>query len=108
MLQQRVEFFAQWRDLRPKSLRLDALRIAAPNPFQLCAEAVQRTQSEVHLAGQHSQPGRDQHAQRDGGALAERGHIRIQRAAVGGNHGDERCAGARQAHLLHACTQGLL
>ncbi|MFY1080164.1 hypothetical protein, partial [Escherichia coli] len=56
---QRVEFFAQWRDFRPKSPRLDALHIAAPNPFQLCTEAVQWTQSEVHLAGQHRQPGRD-------------------------------------------------
>jgi hypothetical protein len=89
-------------------LCVDALRVAATHPFQLCTEAMQRTQAEVHLAGQHRQPRRDQHAQCDGGALAERGNIGIQRAAVGGDHGHERFAGAWQAHLLHACTQELL
>ncbi len=108
VLQQRVEFFAQWRDLCPHSLRVDALRVAAPHPFQLYTEAVQRTQAEVHLAGQHRQPRCDQHTQRDGGALPKRGNIGIQRAAVGGDHGHERFTGTWQAHLLHACAQGLL
>ncbi len=108
VVQQRVEFFTQWCDFRAQPLRVDALRIAATHPFQLRTEAMQRAQAEVHLACQHRQPRRNQYAQGDGAALAERGDIGIQRAAIGGDHGYERFAGAWQSHLLHACAQGLL
>ena len=63
VVQQRVEFFTQRCDFRAQPLRVDALRIAATYPFQLCTEAMQRAQAEVHLAGQHRQPRCNQYAQ---------------------------------------------
>ncbi|KAG1402171.1 hypothetical protein G6F59_012935 [Rhizopus arrhizus] len=105
VVEQGVQFIGQRCDFQIKLAAVDTFGFATPDALKLLAQSAQRAQPEMDLAGQHRQPRGHQHRQRNRGALAERGNIGIQCAAVVGHHGNIGLRRTGQAHLLHAGTQ---
>ncbi len=100
VIEQRVELAGQRRDFLDQALLREAHVLAVADLSGDAAQFGQRPQPVMHLGDQYSEPQCDQHGQGQCGALPETGNLGIQLAAVGGDHDDHRCGGARQGHLL--------